>query len=54
VPGIDQESAPFFGERNLVSSPVQKAHTQFLFQIVNLAGERGLRQMQFLGGAREV
>jgi hypothetical protein len=44
---INQESPPFFSQRYLISATVQKAHTQFLLQIMNLTRERRLRDAQF-------
>ena len=42
APGIHQERAAFLGQGHLALGTVQEAHADLLFQIMDLARERGL------------
>jgi hypothetical protein len=43
---VDQESAAFLSERDVLLGAVQQAHADFFLEILNPARERGLRQME--------
>ena len=54
APGIHQESPPFLSQCDLAFGAVQEPHADLLFQVMYLARERGLRQVQLGRGPGEI
>jgi hypothetical protein len=52
--GIDEEASPLLSQRDLILGSIQKTHPELLFQVMDLARERWLRQAQLFCGAGEV
>ena len=47
---VEQEAAPFVGQRDFVVRAVEQTHADFILQIPHLPGERGLGKPELGGG----